>query len=52
MLSPPAASSPTPRPPTPLLSQTILEEPPERWPQCDCLLSWHSDGFPLKKAQA
>jgi hypothetical protein len=30
----------------------ILEEPIEAWPLCDCLLSWHSDGFPLAKAQA
>ena len=36
----------------PLPTQTIQEQPPEAWPQCDCLLSWHSDGFPLKKAQA
>jgi hypothetical protein len=26
--------------------------PVEEWPLCDCLLSWHSDGFPLRKAQA
>ena len=28
----------------------ILNEPIADWPRCDCLLSWHSDGFPLKKA--
>lgn len=30
----------------------ILEAPVEEWPRCDCLLSWHSDGFPLDKAEA
>ncbi|KIY96139.1 inositolhexakisphosphate/diphosphoinositol-pentakisphosphatekinase, partial [Monoraphidium neglectum] len=30
----------------------IQEEPVEKWPLCDVLLSWHSDGFPLRKAQA
>jgi inositol hexakisphosphate/diphosphoinositol-pentakisphosphate kinase len=30
---------------------TILNKPAEEWPRCDCLLSWHSDGFPLRKAQ-
>jgi len=30
----------------------ILEKPVEEWPCCDCLLSWHSDGFPLHKAQS
>ena len=28
---------------------TILEKPVSEWPQCECLLSWHSDGFPLAK---
>ena len=28
---------------------TILEKPIAEWPSCDCLLSWHSDGFPLAK---
>ncbi|GAX74145.1 hypothetical protein CEUSTIGMA_g1594.t1 [Chlamydomonas eustigma] len=32
-------------------NKMILEEPVEKWPLCDCLLSWHSDGFPLKKVQ-
>ena len=32
--------------------KVILEEPIEEWPLCDVLLSWHSDGFPLRKAQA
>lgn len=27
----------------------ILNKPVSRWPKCDCLLSWHSEGFPLKK---
>lgn len=30
---------------------TILNSPVEDWPVCQCLLSWHSEGFPLKKAQ-
>ncbi|EFN57696.1 hypothetical protein CHLNCDRAFT_57228 [Chlorella variabilis] len=30
---------------------TILTKPVDEWPLCDCLLCWHSDGFPLKKAQ-
>ena len=29
--------------------KTILEAPISEWPRCDCLLSWHSDGFPLAK---
>ncbi|EFJ51971.1 hypothetical protein VOLCADRAFT_56293 [Volvox carteri f. nagariensis] len=29
----------------------ILEKPIEDWPHVECLLCWHSDGFPLKKAQ-
>ena len=23
----------------------------EEWPLCDAMLSWHSDGFPLARAQ-
>ncbi|KAG1662671.1 hypothetical protein FOA52_014597 [Chlamydomonas sp. UWO 241] len=30
----------------------ILNQSAEQWPLCDCLISWFSDGFPLKKAQA
>jgi inositol hexakisphosphate/diphosphoinositol-pentakisphosphate kinase len=30
----------------------IAEEPVEAWPLCDVMLSWHSEGFPLRKAQA
>jgi inositol hexakisphosphate/diphosphoinositol-pentakisphosphate kinase len=30
----------------------ILNVPVEQWPVCDCLLAWHSEGFPLEKAQA
>ena len=29
--------------------QVITDMPIEEWPLCDALLSWHSEGFPLKK---
>lgn len=30
--------------------QTILNKDVDEWPECDCLLSWHSEGFPTEKA--
>ena len=30
----------------------ILNQEVEDWPLCDALLTWHSDGFPLRKARS
>ncbi|XP_059191034.1 inositol hexakisphosphate and diphosphoinositol-pentakisphosphate kinase 1 [Centropristis striata] len=30
--------------------EVIQEEPVDKWPLCDCLISFHSKGFPLDKA--
>ncbi|VDK39548.1 unnamed protein product [Gongylonema pulchrum] len=30
--------------------EVILHEPVERWPLCDCLISFHATDFPLHKA--
>ncbi|KAI4467915.1 diphosphoinositol pentakisphosphate kinase [Holotrichia oblita] len=30
--------------------EVILQKPVDEWPGCDCLISFHSKGFPLEKA--
>ncbi|KAJ4882791.1 Phosphoglycerate mutase-like family protein [Raphanus sativus] len=32
--------------------KVILEDPVESWPICDCLIAFHSSGYPLDKVQA
>ncbi|XP_010420158.1 PREDICTED: inositol hexakisphosphate and diphosphoinositol-pentakisphosphate kinase 2-like isoform X2 [Camelina sativa] len=32
--------------------KVILEDPVESWPICDCLIAFHSSGYPLEKVQA
>ncbi|KAM1009576.1 hypothetical protein FF1_044994 [Malus domestica] len=32
--------------------RVILEDPIESWPICDCLIAFHSSGYPLEKAEA
>ena len=28
----------------------VVKEPVEKWPICDCLIAFHSRGFPLEKS--
>ncbi|CAN7035149.1 unnamed protein product [Brassica oleracea var. botrytis] len=32
--------------------KVILDDPVESWPVCDCLIAFHSSGYPLEKVQA
>jgi inositol hexakisphosphate/diphosphoinositol-pentakisphosphate kinase len=32
-------------------NEVILNEPVDKWPICDCLVSFFSSGFPLNKAE-
>ncbi|KAF5725328.1 inositol hexakisphosphate [Tripterygium wilfordii] len=32
--------------------KVIIEDPIESWPICDCLIAFHSSGYPLEKAEA
>lgn len=50
LLPDPPAPSPLPSRSPPAF-QTILHQPVDEWPRVDCLLAWHSQGFPLKKVQ-
>lgn len=31
-------------------NDTLLNQPVEKWPLVDCLMSWYSEGFPVEKA--
>ncbi|XP_022134518.1 inositol hexakisphosphate and diphosphoinositol-pentakisphosphate kinase VIP2-like isoform X1 [Momordica charantia] len=31
--------------------KVILEDPIERWPDCDCLIAFYSSGYPLEKVE-
>ncbi|XP_075638887.1 inositol hexakisphosphate and diphosphoinositol-pentakisphosphate kinase VIP1-like isoform X2 [Castanea sativa] len=34
------------------MDKTIIDDPIESWPICDCLIAFHSSGYPLEKAKA
>ena len=34
------------------MDKTIIDDPIESWPICDCLIAFHSSGSPLEKAKA